>query len=296
MTEITQFVKQLDPTLDRRRIIGELETVRETLIYETSVSGRDALEVLDRSFPATGEARSFSMRVIGAVRFPDKDRWYNTMIQSLNIALSFIDVLKGMVNSEFPPKLDTPSITYRQATILGIASNLNEYAQTFDRITTWLLNEAGAHAGGVANKPLPGEIAITKDAEHKFLSFMPFLFLHERDLKQYIKSTPDTVVDAESESVVTALGRNSWFSEAHFATPWNPFYTYSKWRAEAQANQYNQRKEQRRAQQLRLLELRGLAEEDGETAMIQKQIQLTSSRINKIDAKLKEFEEDYLSD
>lgn len=295
MSEITSFVSQLDPTLDRRRILGELHDVSELAEFIVAVEGPEALTVLDNAIPTNKESRQFCLRVIGSVRFQDKGRWYAQMIESVAIVEEFAKELERLVTSEFPPMLDTASITYRQATILGIINNLDEYTQIFSRITTALLNREAAIRGGIDVKPLRGEQMLTQEAETKFLSFMPFLFQHRGKLKQYIQATPTTVVDAEDSDIVSALGRNSWFQTSHFATPWNPLFTFAKWRAEAQAAKYNQRKEQRRAQQLRLLELKGLQEDDGDTAVIQRQIQATSARITKLDARIKDFEEQYLS-
>lgn len=293
MTPIVKFVNQLDPSLDRRRIIGEVSEI-EDAVAQCETEGQEALAVLGGIIPKSKDARQFCMRVIGSVRFPDKANWYSKMIESLVVVKECANDIKGLLNTEFPAKLDTDSITYRQATMLSMLASLEDYTESFSRITTMLLDSEGAANGGVVIRQHPGERLVTQEAESKFLALLPWLFQYRGKFKQYLRDVPTTTVEKDDTEIVTAIGRNEWFGNANFISPWNPFYSYSKWRAECQADKYNKRKEQRRAQQLRLLELKGIQEQDGDTAVIQRQIELTNARINKLDARIKEFEEDYL--
>lgn len=298
MTTINEFVSQLERNLDRRNIRSELAYQQELIASFKAGIIEQASEIFDNQLPSSQRGRQFVMRLMGAVRFPRKEEWFSVIGRSLDVLSGQLTEIHGLIDQVFPPKLETAAISYRQANVLAYIGTSRDYIESVSGVLTELFHVEAYERGGQQYRPPRGEAEYTSKAEQKLLLTIPFIFLHQKDIKRFFLSLPDTVVDQDGEAILNTLGKNDLFSKHNLiGGTYNPFYLYGKWRAEHQADRYLRQKEQRRVQQLRLMELRGLLADDqeaGDLAQIQKQILLVEARINKLSAKIRDFDETYL--
>lgn len=298
MTTITQFVSKLEQTVDRRNIRSEISFLQEMIQSFQAGVVEQANEFFKNTMPSSLAGRQFVMRLMGAIRFQRKEEWFGVISRSLDILYQHLTDINGYIDRAFPPKLETAAITYRQTNILAYLGTVREYTDAVSAVLTELLHNEADDRGGQRYKPPRGEQEYNSKAEYQLLATIPFIYQHQKDLVRFFNDLPDTIVDADGEEILNTLGKNDLFSKQNMVGgTYNPFYLYGKWRAEVQADRYLRQKEQRRVQQLRLMELRGLLADDqeaGDLAKIQKQVLLVESRINKLSAKIRDFDETYL--
>lgn len=297
------FTKQLTPIIDRRRLYGEINNVREILNETLGPSIQLFIEAHQEvgGFKSQ-ESIQYINRLTSSVRLIGT-RWPELFNGVLDLVRSQLDEIEKLVPRKFAPNLSTADMSYSQANILLYLNTISRFADDFLRTASVLTSWEAAKQGGIPFRPSRGVKAMNDNALVRTRNAIVLFYTHRADLTRVISSLTDATISEDTEETVTTstpVGRLTIMDrQANIsAYEFNPFYVIGKWVAEYQVKRFKRRKEERTALQLRLQELRIIRDDRplDQRSKVQRLIENVDGRIADYDAEIARFEDRYLQD
>lgn len=297
----SKFTNKVTEVIDRRRLIGEVHVVSETLEDSAQISIQNLEEYFGKTLPTSREGRSFVDDLSRAIRFNPKTDWVDVLDESVDIVRDHLKVLEGEITRKFSNQINADDMTYRQANICLYLGIISQYLDALSRTTTLLFGYEANMVGGTPYRPKRDVAVIDAEATKIVLDLIPVFFLNAKSLARTINTLTDAEISDENEALLT---NTQGASKLRLTTQrnliigarYNIIYSVRKFFRELEVRRYNRRKELRSAQQLRLQELLELRNENGEQPKLERFIKAVEDRITKIDSQITRFEEDHLQD
>lgn len=290
---ILDYVRRLSPTYERKEVMGVLRQLREEMRDYTLPIAKDAQEAfVDHTFKSA-YTRELTQAMRKRVMFQGSP--LDILVISLERLDSNIDVLEKEVKKKFAFQFSTANITYDRVELLRYIESALFYTKYFRKLLLRLVAEEAIALGSAAPLRWAKAERMWLDNNLKaFVELYPAMAKDSRDLTKTLANTATAEIDeATAETAEKTLGhkldpmRLNAISANH-----NPFFIVGKMLAELQVKQYQATKEESQALQLRLQELREIQGGGDTSPKLQKLIHHTENRIEQLDYRIHQIEED----
>lgn len=290
---ILDYVRRLSPTYERKEVMGVLRQLREEMRDYTLPIAKDAQEAfVDHTFKSA-YTRELTQAMRKRVMFQGSP--LDILVISLERLDSNIDVLEKEVKKKFAFQFSTANITYDRVELLRYIESALFYTKYFRKLLLRLVAEEAIALGSAAPLRWAKAERMWLDNNLKaFVELYPAMAKDSRDLTKTLANTATAEIDeATVETAEKTLGhkldpmRLNAISANH-----NPFFIVGKMLAELQVKQYQATKEESQALQLRLQELREIQGGGDTSPKLQKLIHHTENRIEQLDYRIHQIEED----
>lgn len=210
-----------------------------------------------------------------------------------------LEVIREMAMADFAKDVTKESITYRKSNVLRYLE-IYRFASKYALI--YVNRLLAAEALVVRGKPDTSDESIVpvekRWLDQNYEAFMKALVLiavDARDLKKTLAEIPDiTIIDKKKEIVEQMVGKKSLdpLRMGFISAQWNPIYHIRMQFAEWQVKRYNERREEKRQIELRLLDLKN-ADRGIEDPKLEEKIEYNESRLQDLKAILYDTERDF---
>lgn len=293
---ILDYIRSLAPVYERRELVSTLQQLQD--------------EHNETLMPLIGDMRelfsTFKFRSDLYAKYEQSLRRhvrYNTsaiemMLQSLEQLQKNFPFLEKEVKRLFSIQFSTVNITYDRVNLMRYIEMVAfyiRYARKF--LLALIAAEAQAMGKGTPSSAPPAEREYIENNLAMFAQYWDAVSMTEQELRTDMARVTNAEVNEEThELAVRNLGAARLGSSRmgiNWPTPTNNvLFSLGKYLAEMQVKKYKAAQEELYALQLRLQELREMAEGGQVSPKLQRFIEATEERIAKLNQQIEKFEED----
>lgn len=295
--KIGQFLGSLVPSFKKDDVAERIRAIREDLVSYTIPTYITAAEDF-KKHPVKSKAmidyeNTFSKMVDRQNR---QVGCFEATLHCLRNMQTNLDFIETLVEKSYSHDIVVAGITYKRAQILqyiAITGFVSEYAR---RVLLYLLAcEANVEAKTLPDgkeRPIP-EINWLNANRSAFFRSLNVVSVKEKELSALIENIPDITVTSDNEDLTReTLGRHKVDPMNFHIIPigLNPFHFFGVRWANRQVVKYQRAKEEKRAVEFRLEQLR--SQRSGEPdPRLEKTISYYEGEVNKLSAKIAKMEE-----
>lgn len=294
---ILDFLKTMLPTFKKKDLLGDLNTTLSNL-NECTIPVYDKYAQEMRSFNfSTQEAKS----LISAFQSHVKQRKGNiivTIAHGLHEAADVGASMQKSIDKRFQDDISRDGLTYNEAQTLQILSAFSFFERYARRLLSYLIIlETGKFDNGNSMTSLT-------DGHKQYIIqyFTPFCMLLNaytqgaKAVLDALKNVPELEIIPENDAAIVAIqGKDKVdpFRMGLISANVNPFYWWGMRKAISAVKRYDEAKEERNMLELRLMHIKNL-QQGQNNPDIEKEIQYNEDRLSRIQAEIRDFEEEYL--
>lgn len=290
---IASYVKGLFPSISASDIHDQLDSIRRA----DRDSVRPALELAAKKLKGrkfqSEMVKKFSRELGAAVRL--KGEWPEQLLQLEEKALAKVEILFGMLDSNFEAKVQKSSVTFRQAQILRIIELLSFWQSYVIAVVPMLITDEIAQTDGTQRLQevyTPGEFKRMEAQAGDFISTSKLLVESDDAFRQGLEELPTAVVTRESEELLRAAQGRSKMDPLSlgFLTPGtSPIFAVLRWYGERQVLRLQKAELEAKDLERRIIQLERI--NDGTSEQLQREIDYDRERLQKLTAKIAKMEE-----
>lgn len=295
MSNILDYIRTLAPVYERKEITTALQQLRTELLEYTLPDAKDIQEVFaEHKFKSKYmEQVSQSLRRKAVFQGSGID----TLVASVEALANNIPILEKEVKRLFAFQFATTRLTFDRANLLRYIESALFYVRYFRKMMLRIVAEEALAVGSASPMNWArAEREFLDSGLETFMAIFPSIILSESQLKQNLAKTAAAEIDPDTlDTAVASLGMGKLDPmQVHRFKPdrMNPFFSLGKSLAELKVKRYQAAKEEHQGLQLRLQEYRELAASGNANPKLQKLIQHTEQRIEKLDYQIAKIEDE----
>lgn len=293
---VLQFLRSMLPSFKRNDVTERLRVIRDDLVnqtlppYETAASDLRNASMKSKVFIDFDKAFSSGVDSTFKGSFIDQT---HLILKNLQVNFDFIE---SLVDKNYSQDIVVAGITYKRAQILqyiAIAGFAVDYAR---RVLLYVLAaEANVKAKSLVDgkeRPVP-EIKWLETNRGAYFRAMTVIAVKERDLAAMFDNIPDITVSDNVEETADATLMRQKIDPMNFNVipiGVNPFHFLGVRWANWQVAKYQRAKEEKRALEFRLEQLRGQRSGE-EDPRLERSIAYYEDEVNRLAAKIAKMEE-----
>ncbi len=295
---VISFVQGLLPNFDRSRILEDIGQQREYIEDTLLPNLRNAAKVTGNKLQSP-YGLSFEGTVAYALPAYKSRGTFNALAEFLSKVNATIELLEKLIPDMFNPDVTKETLSYQKASVL-------KYLDSSRFIATYASNALSAVLTAEA------AVALQRDSEaafseqftkyeqdylhanqQRFTDTLRILDRAPRDIVRSIEQIPDVTVDANKEKILNqtvGLNKLDPLKLGFIPSEMNPIYTLQRFYVEFKHNLYKAGVEESRVLELKIQDLK-CALDGREDVRLQKGLDYTKGRLDKLNAQLKDYEE-----
>lgn len=296
---IDKFIEGLLPSFKKDNLRDELELIRKEL-NETIPVYQEAGAFLAKHRFNGKDVQSFEKAWQRTVKTQFRGNFVVVTQQTLERALENTVIIEKIVNDEFVADVFREGMTFVRANAIQYIEQLGFAVRYARKLLNFVLYEetmeSDKRAGTVGAGPSKAEKEWLFTKTDAFLLAINNLSLTKQELEKNFQSIPQAVADPDRIALVTdnvGITRTDPFKFNFIPTSINPFFYIGKKIAEYQVSRYDAAITERKSLELRLLNMK-LQSEGRNDPKLQQSIEYNEDRLNKLNYRIAQMEEDYL--
>lgn len=289
---IAQYVRSLIPSFEKRHVLSDIRALRELIGEFTIPPYIDALPVFGTYRFSHAQLKDFEKAFERAVRSSVKGNFIHVIHGALTRANDQLNVLEDVVERHFAKDVTAVGITYRQANILRYTELLRflaKYARAHLRLVYEGELAMRSQSGGVGKELTGPERQWLEKQRDSFFAAVAIVYESETDLGRTLANVPDVTVDTDNlATVANTIGMSKLDPRrlGRVGFNGNPIYHFRMVWEDIATAEYEAALEERRQLELRLLELEQLQQDGVVDARLQKEIEGSKLRLEKLQYKI----------
>lgn len=296
MSKIIDYVRRLNPVGERKDILSTLSQLEDELGEYTLPAAETYQELTKGKVPKGAYSKELTRELQKRVSFSGSA--IDLIIESLKVLEGNIPTLEREIKKLFGFQFTREGLSFKRVNLLQYVDAASFYVRYARKALMRVISEGSMVAGKGKATPMTwskAEEAWLADNLFKFASLFTAINRDSATLQKTINSTSDAIVD--EETLGTALnslgptGTDPMRLSGLFGPTSNPIFSLGKWRAEMAVKRYHVAKEEHQLLQLRLQEWREIESEGMTNPKLQKLIQYTEQRVEKLDYEITKIEE-----
>lgn len=295
---IIQYVKAMVPIQERKEVLEALTQLHEELQDNTLPTAQDMQEVFSGRTLKSAYAKELNNALRRRVLFQGSA--LDTLVTSLTQLSNNIPILEAEAKRLFSVQFSTNRLTYNRAGLLRYIDSATFYVRYFRKLILRLVAEEALMVGSAAPMNWSrAERTWLDDGLRSFVGLYKAMAMPEAKLRQALSQTANAEIDEDTyEVAVKSIGGSKLdpMELSNFSPTSNPIFGLGRAIAEWKVKRYQAAKEEHQALQLRIQEMRELLDEGKSSPKLQSLIKHTEQRIEQLDYKLTQIEEDARSD
>ena len=295
---IAGYLAGLMPQLTQSQMRDDLASIRQELDEYTNPLYETAAEVFGKRKFQSRFNQEFEKMFDRQIKLNHKGNFYTGISDGLKILNENLDILDRLVDKS------EKSFSRQAISILNV--NLTQIIETYGfmiRFSRRLLNasiqmETNLSEGNHEFDDIaPGDHKWLDQNKNTFLDAFELLTIKKADLERKLKDIPDVTVSEDNIQAVTAsagLDKVDPLKLGLIPTSINIFYKVGLWVAELQAARYKSAVAERDSIALRLMYLEQLEAKKADP-IVANEIVIAQSRVDKLNYRIKDMEEEWTS-
>lgn len=293
---VLQFLRSMLPSFKRNDVSERLRAIREDLINQTIPPYETAAADFRNHSAKSKVFIEFDKAFLKGVDSAFKGNFIEQSHLILKNLQANFDFIENLVDDNYSQDIVVAGITYKRAQILqyiAIAGFAVDYAR---RVLLYVLaSEANVKARTLTDgkeRPIP-EIKWLETNRGAYFRAMTVLAVKERDLSAMFNNIPDITVSDDVESTADATLMRQKIDPMNFNVipiGANPFHFIGVRWANWQVAKYQRAKEEKRALEFRLEQLRGQRSGE-EDPRLERSIAYYEDEVNRLASKISKMEE-----
>lgn len=291
--KILDYVRRMAPTYERKEISHVLKQLHEELDDFTLPAAKGAQEAfVDHTFKST-YARELTQSLRKRVMFQGSP--LDVLVNAVERLEQNIPALEAEIKRQFSFQFATSNLTYSRLTLLRYIEAALFFAKYFRKLLLRLVAEEAVTLGSAAPIRWSKAEKMWLDTNLKtFVDVFPYMDMDSQRLVKMLKNASTAEID-ESTFDVAQKTLGSAMDPMQLGkmetVGFSPVFSVGKAIAELQVKRYQGVKEEHQALLLRLQELREMKEDGRISPKMQKLIEYTEDRIEKLDYQINQIEE-----
>lgn len=294
---VLTYIRSLLPRIAKTDVLSDIRDLRRELADDTVPPYAAAAEVFRRWSFKDSSIVEFDKLFGRNVKSSTRGNYVVVIHDHLQKTLKSLDAIEKLVGDKFAGDVVRSSLTYSGAQLLQYVET-TMFAAKYARkllIKTYDAEMAGLLGRSPAGRLAPAEEKWLSERRNDFFAAIAILGLDSRELDKIIRSIPDVEVDEETaDAVVSSVGLNKLDPlkmNLFMGTSFNVFYHIGMARANAQIKRHDASLEERKMLEYQLLDLKN-AQNGEQDPKLHKAIEYTQDRLNKLNFKIRKFEEE----
>jgi len=294
MSNIISYLRTLAPVYERRDLLAALNQIQE----EHSTTVTPVVQNLREAFAnyqfKSALAKGFASALGKYVNY-GRTSPVELVLDSLDQLQLNYPFLEREVRRLFSIQFTTAQISYDRVNLLRYIEQVAFYVRYARKLLLCIVGDEAALIGGTKSDWSRAEKEWLLENMQNFCGSLDAINKPEAQLKQVLSGVSTAEVDEETaELAARTLGAKGTdpMRLQQFSPQRNPLLAMGKWMAEGQVKRYKAAKDELKALQLRLQELRELQASGKAKPSLQKFIQQTEERIQDMDRRCEQFEQD----
>jgi hypothetical protein len=300
--KIFQYTKRLPAVFERREVLSVLYQVREGLQGGGLENVRLIASVLNYRPFASDYGNAIAKAFDRHVRYDGSP--VQLILESLEHLEGHLNTAEKEIKRKFGMQITNRTVTFDRAALLRFVEAAEFYADYSFKLLHFLLYSENAAKGNAApNGFSKGQVSWLQENQADYIRLYRVMSLTVNEFQKVLSGISSAEVSEDTYDVaVKSLGRAGTdpaelfgaVGLEHSATIRlrNPIYALGRVAAERQVKKHKERKETLEALQLRLQEWRELNDTGKASPRLQKLIDHTEKRIEKLDYQILKFEEE----
>ncbi len=297
--KILTFLSSLLPSFNKSRLREDLSTTREELKNATLPAFKSDMSYgADKRKWASDEVKAFQQAFDQRVKTKHRGNAIKVTSEILTILDKNLPSIEKMVDEYYADDVTRDAMTFFGANLIQFLEMMSFMTRYSRRMLYWVITAEAAKfdADYVGDTHLsPGEVAWLLKNRDTFFHACNMMALEEREMQKAFSQIPDIVATKDNVEMVASnvgFARTDPF-EMNFVASWvNPIYYVRLAIAEWQVSRYKAAQEERKAVELRLLQLKAI-DEGKRPANLAQQLEYHSGRLKKLEADIAEMEDQY---
>ncbi len=296
--KVLPYIKSLLPSIERSTVVEDIGTTRDT-IREAVIPAYEAAEPFFKTWKfKSDEMKGLISTFEGSVKGAGNDNMIVTISKSMDPILKNLDEIEDLIKRTYNTEVAGAGLTYQKANLLQFVECANFVA----RFSLKLLNyayvcETSKFEDGEAikNSLSKGEIQWIEQNMYNFALCVRICSGNPGQIKKQIADIPDVEIKEDTDATLEeTLGVNRLdpLMMGFIPVRLNPIYHIRMFVANYQNSRYKAAIAERDTVMLRKMNLEMM--KDGKAdAATQKHINELQERVDNLNYKIKEMEEDY---
>lgn len=289
---------RLPEITDKDRIENAISNTRKAIHEQIEPTMDDLESFFSETQPTSKYGKEFVTKVMISANIRNQADWFRGVRRAVEVVTEHLDTIQAEVSKGFAKRMVTEAASFRELNILGYVNVLSQFIDRLMKVFYTTVMEEASTLGTRKYRPSRGSMMYAMECLTFTTSAMVGIFANAKDLSRAIRTLADVEVTEETEEMLRSsrpLNATNLLASGFLASRWNIFFSIYKYYVEHQVNTYNRRKEERQVLQLTLQQVREDREgmTNGEKAKIQRWIETLEDRIERLDAKITNFEKEY---
>lgn len=295
--DIKDYVKSLVPSLQKSELENDVAATKDELLQQTLPPLTSALE--DKVF-GTGFKSKWCQdtdRYLTGKLSHQRGNYLEIAQRVLSTFPAKLDWLEKEIARSFDRQISGMGLTFPRTTLIHLVEGYG-FVVRYTRkllLATYGFELEKVDRESAGEFPLsPAELKALNEQLGTYVWYLEILTNSKEKIASAIDSAPDVVIDLNTlDSVAEVHGQSTVdpLNAGFIKHTWNPIYHVRVAIAEWQAARYHAAVEERKALELRLLQLK-MARQGNRDAALEKQIHHQESRVQKMNIDILEMERD----
>lgn len=298
--KIEKYLDSLLPTFSRGRLMEDLAIIREELKDNTLPPLKSIANAFGKRKFESQWVKEYDARFQKEVNFRYSGNFFVGMYETLQEMEESIDTVESLINRYYTEDIVRDAMTILRVNLLQYLETMSFATRYARRIAVAAMSievDAVSEKQGVESVCSAGEIEwLTLRREH-FFTALSVLSDKKENMEKKFTEMPDIKVTKESvdqTQAVVGISRVDPFKFGLIPIVLNPIYHIRMAIADWQVTRFKAAQEEKRMLEFKLLKLKLTASSNPKKdAKLDEQINYTEGRLQKLNYKLKEMEEDY---
>lgn len=294
---LTNYIKSLFPTFKKDKVIESCELTKQSIQEHSLPSYQAAVELFKGREFKSKEAKDFSIVYSKNVDKSTGVEMVSSIRDILSNATVLLDHISNISKNEFSQTESSIALTYKKSTYLrtvSAAEFMSIYSRKFLNYIYVLETNKADSSVSVKGSVLAIEI---KWLEDNFLSFCEVCRILQTAKDKYdrlVKDIPEATISELTETTfpeTVGLSKIDPLRMKNLSVTWNPFYHIGLAVAAYQVDRYKSSRTEMELLQMRKLNLEKTYANEPD-AKLQKEIDYLQTRVDNLNYKIKQFEEE----
>lgn len=292
------YVSSLLPSFEKRRVMQDIDNLRQSLVEFTLPPYNNAVDVFDRDWKwKSRDLEKFDKELVRKAKTDFKGNYVMIIQKTLNRVSDNMDTLENLIDKSFQDDIVGRVLTYQRATMLRYVEMIGFAIRYSNLLLRWTFAmEHTARGNDRSGQVLPAEEKWLKEKEGEFFEAIRVLSTTKKDLVDSIEKVPNVEITEDNEETVAAtmgINRLNPMRMNLISKDWNPIYHVRMAIADWQVNRYKANKEERRVLEYQLMRMKERLENDTDNAQLAAEVDAASNRLEKLNHSIKKMEDRY---
>ncbi len=297
--EILKFINNLLPTIAKTDVKKAIANVRKELIESTLPPYETAsITFSSRKFKAA-TLQDYNDKFKNECKTDVRGNFIQAITELLKNVSSNLDIIETTFEAKVNGDIQKDDISFYETNTLRYISAVAFSLKYARLLLRWALNEeteaSDPDAEHYNEKLTKAEQDSLYQDQDQFFHVIETIGRKKEFLEKAIKSMPGMSVTRSNIEIGDSLGgygATDPFGSGFIAPRFNIYYIFGRMYAEWQVARYDEAREERKMLEMKLMNLK-LVDEGKADARLQQQIDYTADRLNKLNYKINQMEEDY---